>query len=134
GRDAGRVDDERWDRFCRRRSRFDRNLCVLETTPVRASSGDRVPAAQLLRQPEIRLVDLIAHGVVPHFESEPSSAAIDIASAETTTKYAGYLRRQQAENEPSRKAERRRIPPAIPFERVPGLSGGAVQLRNTVGP
>src|SRR3989454_6147239 len=74
GRDAGLVDNERWDWFCRRRSRFDRNLCVLATTPVRASSGDRVPAAQLLRQPEIRLFDLIAHGVVPHFESEPSSA------------------------------------------------------------
>ena len=134
GRDAGLVDNERWDWFCRRRSRFDRNLCVLETTPVRASSGDRVPAAQLLRQPEIRLVDLIAQGVVPHFESEPSSAAIDIASAETTIKYAGYLRRQQAEIERSRKDERRRIPPAFPFERVPGLSREVVQRLNQVRP
>src|SRR5437899_9362808 len=134
GRDAGLVDNGRWDWFCRRRSRFDRNLRALETTPVRASSGDRVPAAQLLRQPEIRLVDLIAQGVVPHFESEPSSAAIDIASAETTIKYAGYLRRQQAEIERSRKDERRRIPPAFPFERVPGLSREVVQRLNQVRP
>ena len=134
GRDAGLVDDERWDWFCQRRNRFDRNLCVLETTPVRAPSGDRVAAAQLLRQPEIRLVDLIARGVVPRFECEPSSAAVDVASAETTIKYAGYLRRQQAEIERSRKDERRRIPPAFPFERVPGLSREVVQRLNQVRP
>jgi len=134
GRDAGLVDDERWDRFCQRRDRFDRNLCVLETTPVRAPSGDRVAAAQLLRQPEIRLVDLIARGVVPQFDCEPSTAAVDVASAETTIKYAGYLRRQQAEIERSRKDERRRIPPAFPFERVPGLSREVVQRLNQVRP
>ena len=134
GRIAGLVDDERWDRFCQRRDRFDRNVCVLEMTPVRAPSGDRVAAAQLLRQPEIRLVDLIARGVVPHFECEPSSAAVDVASAETTIKYAGYLRRQQAEIERSRKDERRRIPPAFPFERVPGLSREVVQRLNQVRP
>ena len=134
GRDAGLVDDERWDRFCQRRDRFDRNLCVLETTPVRAPSGDRVAAAQLLRQPEIRLVDLIARGVVPQFDCEPSTAAVDVASAETTIKYAGYLRRQQAEIERSRKDERRRIPPAFPFDRVPGLSREVVQRLNQVRP
>ena len=134
GRDARLVDDERWDRFCLRRNRFDRNLCVLETTPVRAPSGDRVAAAQLLRQPEIRLVDLIARGAVPRFECEPSSAAVDVASAETAIKYAGYLRRQQAEIERSRKDERRRIPPAFPFERVPGLSREVFQLLNQVRP
>ena len=134
GRDAGLVDDERWDRFCQRRDRFDRNLCVLETTPVRAPSGDRVAAAQLLRQPEIRLVDLIARGVVPQFDCEPSTAAVDVASAETAIKYAGYLRRQQAEIERSRKDERRRIPPAFPFDRVPGLSREVVQRLNQVRP
>jgi len=134
GRDAGLVDDERWDRFCQRRDRFDRNLCVLETTPVRAPSGDRVAAAQLLRQPEIRLVDLIARGVVPQFDCGPSTAAVDVASAETAIKYAGYLRRQQAEIERSRKDERRRIPPAFPFDRVPGLSREVVQRLNQVRP
>jgi tRNA uridine 5-carboxymethylaminomethyl modification enzyme len=134
GRDAGLVDDERWDRFCQRRDRFDRNLCVLETTAVRAPSGDRVAAAQLLRQPEIRLVDLIARGVVPQFACEPSTAAVDVASAETAIKYAGYLRRQQAEIERSRKDERRRIPPAFPFDRVPGLSREVVQRLNQVRP
>ena len=134
GRDAGLVDDERWDRFCQRRNRFDRNLCVLETTFVRSSSGDRVPAAQLLRQPEVRLVDLIERGALPQFESDPMSSAVDVASAETTIKYAGYLRRQQAEVERSRKDERRKIPQEFPFERVPGLSREVVQRLKQVRP
>ena len=82
----------------------------------------------------MRLVDLIARGALPQFESDPMSNAVDIASAETTIKYAGYLRRQQAEIERSRKEERRRIPPEFPFERVPGLSREVVQRLKQVRP
>src|SRR6185295_12360784 len=50
GREAGLVDDERWERFESRRRRFARNLAVLDETVVKSSSGDRVLAGQLLRQ------------------------------------------------------------------------------------
>src|SRR5206468_7573407 len=62
GRDAGLVDDERWDRFTARRARFDANVTMLDDTLVRSATGDRVPASQLLRQPDVRLADLIAAG------------------------------------------------------------------------
>jgi tRNA uridine 5-carboxymethylaminomethyl modification enzyme len=101
---------------------------------VRAQSGDRVPASQLLRQPETRLAELIAGDKVPAFELTPQTAALDIASAETTVKYAGYLRRQESEIERSRKDERRRIPPDFPFERVPGLSKEVVHRLLQVRP
>jgi tRNA uridine 5-carboxymethylaminomethyl modification enzyme len=45
GRDAGLVDDERWEIFNARRSRFETNLRVLDTSLVRASDGNRVPAS-----------------------------------------------------------------------------------------
>ena len=61
-------------------------------------------------------------------------ATFDIASAETTVKYAGYLRRQESEIERSRKDERRRIPPDFPFDRVPGLSREVVQRLTQVRP
>ena len=60
GREAGLVDDERWERFIERRERFTRNLAALDSTLVRTVAGDRVPASQLLRQPEVRLADLVA--------------------------------------------------------------------------
>jgi tRNA uridine 5-carboxymethylaminomethyl modification enzyme len=134
GREAGLVDDERWERFARRRGRFERNLRVLDASLVRTPSGDRVPASQVLRQPEVRLSDLVAAGSLPAFESDVRDAAVDLASAETAVKYVGYLRRQESEIERSRKAEGRRIPASFPFDRVPGLSREVVQRLTQVRP
>jgi tRNA uridine 5-carboxymethylaminomethyl modification enzyme len=128
------VDNERWERFCERRARFDHNLQVLDTTLVRAASGDRIAASQMLRQPEVKLAELVASGTLPRFEHNPADASFDIASVETTVKYAGYLRRQQSEIERARKDERRRIPIDFPFERVPGLSREVVQRLAQVQP
>ncbi len=159
GRDAGLVDDERWEIFSARRSRFETNLRVLDTSLVRASDGNRVPASQLLRQPGVTLETIIAAlGTVPGrpracpracprvcpracpWVAPPSlqilraSAALDATSVETTVKYAGYLRRQESEIERARKDERRRIPSNFPFERVPGLSREVVQRLSQVRP
>jgi tRNA uridine 5-carboxymethylaminomethyl modification enzyme len=134
GRETGLVDDERWERFQNRKARFERNLVMLESTLVRAASGDRVPASQLLRQPETRLSALIAEDRLPGFDLDPRDATLDIASAETTVKYAGYLRRQESEIERGRKDERRRIPEDFPFDRVPGLSREVVQRLTQVRP
>ena len=121
GRGVGLVDDERWGVFEERASRFSRNLASLERSWVRTAAGDRVPAAQLLRQPEIRLEELVMNRRVA-LDIDLKRPAIDIASAETTIKYAGYLRRQESEIERARGNERRRIPEGFSFERVPGLS------------
>ena len=134
GREAGLVDDERWERFCERRGRFERNLARLDRTFVRTAGGDRVPASHLLRQPQIRLADLVADGRLADFETTGDFAAVDVASVETTVKYEGYLRRQQSEIERARKTERRRIPADFPFERVPGLSREVVQRLRQVRP
>src|SRR5512138_3274681 len=53
GREIGLVDDARWETFCDRRERLATNHRVLDSTLVRAPDGNRVPASQLLRQPEI---------------------------------------------------------------------------------
>jgi tRNA uridine 5-carboxymethylaminomethyl modification enzyme len=133
GREAGLVDDGRWEQFLARKERFDRNLAMLGRTLVRAPSGDRVAAAQLLRQPEIRLEQLAASGQVSLDISE-ASADVDLSSVETVVKYAGYLRRQEVDIERARKEERRRIPPDFAFERVPGLSREVIQRLTEVRP
>jgi len=134
GREAGLVDDERWERFVGRRGRFGRNLAVLDSTLLRTATGDRVTASQLLRQPEVRLADLVAQERLPRFELEAADAAVDLASAETAVKYAGYLRRQESEIARGRKDERRHIPRDFPFDRVPGLSREVVQRLFQVRP
>jgi tRNA uridine 5-carboxymethylaminomethyl modification enzyme len=132
GRDAGLVDDERWERFSARRARLEHNLKALDEALVRAPSGERMPASRLLRQPEIRLVDITQQ--VQCYQYDTMESALDDASVETTIKYAGYLRRQEGEIERARKDERRRIPKDFAFDRIPGLSREAIQRLQQVRP
>jgi tRNA uridine 5-carboxymethylaminomethyl modification enzyme len=133
GRSLGLIDDERWDHFEARRSRFDRNTAALESTLVRAPSGDRLRASQLLKQPEFRISSFVESGAV-NLDLDPSSLELDLASLETSIKYEGYLRQAMAHAERSKKNERRRIPSAFPFSRVPGLSAEAVHRLSEVRP
>jgi tRNA uridine 5-carboxymethylaminomethyl modification enzyme len=134
GRSAGLVDDERWERFLARRSRFERNRRLLDQTWLRVASGNRVPASQLLRQPDVRLGQLLAGHQIPGFELDPADGAIDLVSVETSVKYVGYLRRQESEIERARKDERRRIPVDFAFDLVPGLSKEIVQRLTQIRP
>ena len=129
----GLIDEERWERFEARSSRFNRNTTALETTFVRSASGDRVRAAQLLKQPEIRINSFVESGSVS-LDLDPSSPELDLVSLETSVKYEGYLRQAVAQAERSRKNERRRIPSTFPFTRVPGLSAEAVHRLSQVRP
>jgi tRNA uridine 5-carboxymethylaminomethyl modification enzyme len=135
GREAGLVDDVRWARFSARRERFAANAKVLHTTLVRAHDGNRVPASQLLRQPDMTLDALISAsaGELP-LNISAADERTDITSIETAIKYEGYLRRQESEIARARKDERRRIPAGFPFDRVPGLSREMVQRLGQVRP
>src|SRR6185369_13717714 len=125
---------ERWAHFCARSGRYERNIRSLDQALTKTSSGERVPASQLLRQPGIRVEDLIAAGQLPSFEVDDRFASSDIASVEIAVKYSGYLRQQEAEIARARKDERRRIPPDFPFQGVPGLSREVVQRLTQVRP
>jgi tRNA uridine 5-carboxymethylaminomethyl modification enzyme len=133
GREAGSIHDEQWERFERRRDRYDRNAATLERTIVRTETGNSVSAAQYLKQPEIRINDLIASGQLS-LETTPGTEELDLASVETSVKYSGYLKQEQARAERSKRDERRRIPVGFPFARVPGLSTEAIQRLTQVNP
>ncbi|HVZ19851.1 MAG TPA: tRNA uridine-5-carboxymethylaminomethyl(34) synthesis enzyme MnmG, partial [Vicinamibacterales bacterium] len=133
GREVGLVDDARWERFVGRRARFTANLETLERVSVRTGGGDRIPAAQLLRQPAVRLEALVECGDVT-LDTHPSSYALDLASVETAVKYSGYLRQESSRVARMRREEYRRIPVDFPFARVPGLSREVVQRLVQVQP
>ena len=65
---------------------------------------------------------------------DPDRPSIDLASAEVTIKYAGYLRRQESEISRAQRDERRQIPAGFPFDRVPGLSREVVFRLSQVRP
>ncbi|HEY1302763.1 MAG TPA: tRNA uridine-5-carboxymethylaminomethyl(34) synthesis enzyme MnmG [Vicinamibacterales bacterium] len=133
GRSAGLVSDEHWASFETRRDRFERNLAALDSVFALDERGRRVSGIDLLKQPETSLLDLVQGGRVP-FDTDSITQDLDIASVETTVKYAGYLKQESARAQRAKRDERRRIPAAFPYGSVPGLSKEIVQRLSQVCP
>jgi tRNA uridine 5-carboxymethylaminomethyl modification enzyme len=125
GRTVGLVDDDRWERFRSRQTRFERNRQTVAGSKVQVG-GDRIPAARALKRADIRLGDLLSSGQLT-LELAESHRTLDVASIETEFKYEGYLRRQLASVERQQRQEGRRIPERFQFAGVPGLSREMVQ-------
>jgi len=130
GRAKGFIDDERWARFESRSARFEKNLAKLRTTTTKDSSGATVAIEQWLRQPASRLEDLGSDV----FALEQPAGRMDAQSVETTVKYQGYIKRQQAEILRRLRDENRQIPREFAFSGVPGLSTEVVQRLTQVRP
>ena len=132
GREIGMVDDERWDRFCHRRSRFERNLAVVRAARVREGART-VAASQVLRRPGVTLDELAERGIVD-LEIGADAVGAERSSVETAVKYEGYLRRQEATIARSAREEGRRIPAGFPYADVPGLSTEVVSRLGAAEP
>jgi tRNA uridine 5-carboxymethylaminomethyl modification enzyme len=133
GREIGLVDDERWERFERRRARFERNSETVRSASVAVSSGARIPASRALKHQGISLLKLEAEGQLA-LDVDPSDAAIDVASVETEFRYEGYLRREHAAVERQRRQEMRTIPSGFAFRGIPGLSREMVDRLSQLQP
>ncbi len=133
GRRVGLVNDERWARYEGRRGRYERNMHRVRRTSIALGGADRAPAAQLLRRPQVRLADLAAAGSV-ELDIAPGQRHLDLPSVETEFKYAGYLARQQAAVERTRRQEHQAIPPGFRYDGVPGLSREVVERLTEIRP
>ena len=133
GREIGLVKPDRWELFQARKDRFDRNVDTIRRTTITLPSGQRLPAARALKQPEIRLTDLADQGQIA-LEIEARDRTIDVASAETEFKYEGYLRRQEIVVDRQRRQESRPIPKDFVFTGIPGLSREMVDRLTQIRP
>lgn len=134
GRAIGLVDDERWARFVERRARYRANRAALASQLVRTLTGDRVPASEALRSPELRLGDLVDRGEVTGLVLDDRQAAMDIATLDADFRYAGYVRRQEREVARAARFERQRVPDDFRFVGMPGLSTELQQRLETTRP
>jgi tRNA uridine 5-carboxymethylaminomethyl modification enzyme len=132
GRELGLVDDARWDAFCRKSDAIERTHAALESLwlkPVQlrepavvAAFGDApndagLSGLDLLRRPQgscavLQQLGLLADAVDPAIAEQ----------IEIDTKYAGYVQRQHAEVERSRRYENAALPADIDYAGVAGLS------------
>ena len=132
GRAVGLVDDQRWNRFRERQSRFERNVAAVREKSV-TLDGTPMPAARALKQPGVSLDRLARSGQLP-IQLAPDAAALDVTSVETEFKYEGYIRRERATVERLHRQESRPIPPTFRFAGVPGLSREMVERLSTTRP
>ena len=121
GREVGLVDDRRWARFQKRRSRFEANTRRVARTTVTLEDGSRARASLALRRPDAELERLASRNGL-RLEVEPGEEREDLWSVETHFKYAGYLERQEATIERARRLEHRRIPAGFSYVGLSGLS------------
>lgn len=140
GREVALVTDDHWQQYVDRRNRIDRANRIIETTrvdtthPFFVSAGlqfrERPTMLSLLRRPEIRLEELVAHGVVQTEQLRRE----DMISLETAIKYEGYLKQQEREVEKLRKAESKKLPPDLDYSNMPGLSREIVEKLTRIRP
>jgi len=133
GREAGLVDDERWQRFQRRRERLEFNRACVQRESV-VVSGHRMPAERALRNPAVSFATLRSEGQLASLSISEQDGVIDAASLEIELKYEGYLKRQVSAVERQRKQGSRPIPEWFQFDGIPGLSNEMVQRLTEVRP
>jgi tRNA uridine 5-carboxymethylaminomethyl modification enzyme len=147
GRRLGLVDDARWARYEAHVAALDAARARVETTTVTGTpavdaalarfgsasvAGRRVTLAELLRRPELdaAAVEVVAAaggiaGAAPPALAE--RVAIDV-------KYAGYLRRQEVEARRMAGADAVRLPDAVDYAAIPGLSREVVEKLDRIRP
>lgn len=122
GRTLGTVSEGQWNRFESRRQRYGRNRTRLEATLVRLPSGDRVPAAEALRNPSIRLLDLLGREPQLDLELDALTPSLDVGTLDADCRYAGYLRREDREVQRASRYASQRVPVTFSFLDLSGLS------------
>ncbi len=122
GREIGTVTEDRWGRFNARRARYARNEEVLRSTLVKTPSGDRVPAAEALRNPAVRLAELVTRESSLDLTLDPLVPSLDIATLDADCRYVGYLKRENREVQRAERYAAQRVPDGFAFEGLAGLS------------
>ncbi|MDD4730501.1 MAG: tRNA uridine-5-carboxymethylaminomethyl(34) synthesis enzyme MnmG [Desulfovibrio sp.] len=143
GRECGLVDDVQWRLFQAKRSELETLVQALYGTRIRPDAptreriqaiggsvpGKAVPLAALLRQPQLCIADLVVF--LPEIGDYKSAI---LEEAETQVRYEGYIARQEELVLRSRELENIRLPEAMDYSQIAGLTREAVEKLSTVRP
>ena len=128
GREIGLVKDDRWVVFERRSELIESEVCRLRTTCVRGDEDGlaeigisglarKTSLEELLRRPEI------AYSDIARLDGRPSELPADVEEqVQVRVKYAGYIERESAQVDKSRRLEALRIPDAFDYDSAAALS------------
>lgn len=141
GRRLGLVDDRRWDAFCRKRDAIEREVERLKTVwarPPQLTQDEMLRVFgqplereytyfNLLRRPNVGYADLMS------LTGAPEDALSDpqvVEQVEISSKYQGYIDRQQDEVARAATQENTRLPADFDYTEIRGLSKEVQQKLN----
>ena len=142
GRRLGLVDDNRWDRFNRKRDAIAIERQRLESTRIHPGTAQSETADGHLKQPMTRdhtLAELLrrpemAYPQIAEIGGERADDPAVAEQVEIEIKYEGYISRQADEIERLRRNENTRLPVDLDYEQVGGLSNEIKQKLQAVRP
>ncbi len=142
GRKLGLVDDERWDRFNRKRDAIAVERQRLERTRIHPNTDQGAVADGHLNQPLTRdqsLAELLrrpemAYPQIAEIGGERADDPAVAEQVEIEIKYEGYISRQADEIERLRRNENTRLPLELDYDAVGGLSNEIKQKLKAVRP
>ena len=89
---------------------------------MRLPSGDRVVAVEALRNPSIRLGELMQREPSLALELDALTPSLDVSSLDADCRYAGYLAREDREVQRATRYAAQRVPARFSFKGLSGLS------------
>jgi len=128
GREAGLVGDHQWKAYADRKSRYINNLQLVNESGATSESRRSV-----IRPNEDVLVVAANRGVTLSV-ADGLEGQLDLQSLETTLRFQGYIRRQEASVERHRSLEGLPIPVWFNYAGIPGLSREITQRLSDLRP
>ena len=142
GRQLGLVDDERWSVFCDKQEGITREVERLKTTFIHPKTEQAEQINHLLENPVSREYSLMELLKRPELNYQDIAClkgqSVDnrqvAEQVEIQSKYQGYIERQTEEIEKLRRNEETRLPEAIDYDDISGLSNEIRQKLKDVRP
>ncbi len=141
GREVGLVSDERYARLLDKQKSLKeidkllaRNVAPSLSAPLFAELGDYVPRAGMSLKEILRHPGVTAELLAAHFEELGTYSLRYLEEAATVAKYEGYLSKQQAAVERTKKLEDKALPPDADYLSIAGLRTEARQKLDKIRP
>ena len=140
---VGLISEERYAKFCERRSMIEAEVRRIEKTVIPPSAevnellesvgsskiSTGMKLAELLRRPEL------SYAALEKIDTDrPSLPASVRTTAEIQIKYEGYIKRELADVERQKKLEDKKIPEGIDYSKILGLRLEAIEKLDKIRP
>jgi tRNA uridine 5-carboxymethylaminomethyl modification enzyme len=149
GYELGLLSDEHYAKFCRKKETIEATRAAMADAMIGGSpenedflqsvgvgtASNGVTLEDLLKRPDNDLADLapVAARFAPDIGLEDLGAEV-VEAIEIQVKYQGYIERQLRQVDKRRDMEQTKIPPALAFDEIHGLSAEVIERLSSVRP